>query len=261
LVPDDPGTLIALGAAWNGAGDWQKARDVFAHVITSAHASEAQKCDGRFNVATLDLRNQRLNDAESEFRFQLTNCPEDSGAHIGLAETLMTEGLSDRAEPEFRRGLELDPENFEALMGMSEIELEAGDNASAIQHLDNAIRIRPSFEQAHNELARAYAQSGDSASALSELREAAKLKPDDSLVHSALSQVLAGVNNLQDAIAEQKLALKLLDDDPDGWNNLGVLEARTGKTEAARKDFERALALEPGHAEARANLAHLPAPH
>jgi Flp pilus assembly protein TadD/mono/diheme cytochrome c family protein len=261
LVPDDPGTLIALGAAWNGAGDWQKARDVFAHVITSAHASEAQKCDGRFNVATLDLRNQRLNDAESEFRFQLTNCPEDSGAHIGLAETLMTEGLSDRAEPEFRRGLELDPENFEALMGMSEIELEAGDNASAIQHLDNAIRIRPSFEQAHNELARAYAQSGDSASALTELREAAKLKPDDSLVHSALSQVLAGVNNLQDAIAEQKLALKLLDDDPDGWNNLGVLEARTGKTEAARKDFERALALEPGHAEARANLAHLPAPH
>jgi tetratricopeptide (TPR) repeat protein/mono/diheme cytochrome c family protein len=261
LVPDDPGTLIALGAALNGAGDWQKACEVFTQVIASAHASRAQICDGRFNLATLDLHYQRLNDAESEFRFQLTNCPEDAGAHVGLAETLMTEGWPDRAEPEFRRGLELDPDNFEALMGLSEIELDAGDNTLAIQHLKNAIRIHPLFEEAHNQLARAFAQSGDSTAALSELRKAAELKPDDSLVHSALSQMLAGSGDLQDAIAEQKLALKLLDDDADGWNNLGVLEARTGKTEAARKDFQHALQIDSQHAQARANLAHLPAAH
>jgi Flp pilus assembly protein TadD len=78
-------------------------------------------------------------------------------------------------------------------------------------------------------------------------------------VHSALAQVLAQAAKLEDAIAEQRLALKLLDDDADGWNNLGVLEARTGKLESARADFERALKLQPEHAAARANLARLPA--
>jgi len=261
LVPDDPGTLIALGAALNGADDWQKAREVFTQVISSAHASQAQTCDGRFNLATLDLRYQRLNVAESEFRSQLTNCPEDAGAHTGLAETLTKEGWPDRAKPEFSRSLELDPDNFQALMGLSEIELDAGDNALAIQHLTSAIRIRPLFEEAHNQLARAYAQSGDLDHAQAELHKAAELKPDDSLVHSALSQVLAGTGNLQEAIAEQKLALKLLDDDADGWNNLGALEARGGETESARKDFQRALQLDPQHAQARANLARLPAAH
>ena len=259
--PDDARTLNALGAAWNGAGDWQKAREAFAQVLASTHASQAQVCDGRFNLATLDLRTQRLNDAESEFRSQLENCPEDAGAHLGLAETLMTEGAPDRAKTEFRRSLELDPDNFDALMGLSGIELDAGDNALAVQHLTDAVRIRPLSEEAHGQLARACAQSGDLAGAQTELRKAAELKPDDAVVHSALSQVLGQSGNFAEAIAEQRLALKLQANDADGWNNLGVLEARTGKADAARKDFERALELDPQHAQARANLARLPAAH
>jgi Flp pilus assembly protein TadD/mono/diheme cytochrome c family protein len=261
LIPDDPGTLIALGAAWNGAGDWQKAREVFTQVISSAHASQAQTCDGRFNLATLDLRYQRLNDAESEFRSQLANCPEDAGAHTGLAQTLMAEGWPDRAKPEFRRSLELDPDNFQALMGLSEIELDAGDNALAIQHLTSAIRIRPLFEEGHNQLARAYAQSGDLDRAQAELHKAAELKPDDVAVHAALAQVLSQLGKLEEAIAEQRQALVLQPDDADGWNNLGVLEARSGRTESARRDFQHALQLDPQHAQARANLARLPTAH
>jgi Flp pilus assembly protein TadD len=261
LIPDDPGTLIALGAAWNGAGDWQKAREVFTQVISSAHASQAQTCDGRFNLATLDLRYQRLNDAESEFRSQLANCPEDAGAHTGLAQTLMAEGWPDRAKPEFRRSLELDPDNFQALMGLSEIELDAGDNALAIQHLTSAIRIRPLFEEGHNQLARAYAQSGDLDYAQAELHKAAELKPDDVAVHAALAQVLSQLGKLEEAIAEQRQALVLQPDDADGWNNLGVLEARSGRTESARRDFQHALQLDPQHAQARANLARLPTAH
>ena len=59
------------------------------------------------------------------------------------------------------------------------------------------------------------------------------------------------------AIEEQRTALQLLDGDADGWNNLGVLESRTGKTAAARADFEHALRLQPDHPQAKANLAHL----
>jgi Flp pilus assembly protein TadD len=59
------------------------------------------------------------------------------------------------------------------------------------------------------------------------------------------------------AISEQKAALAIVEDDPDGWNNLGVMEARSGITQAARADFTHALRLNPNHAQAQANLARL----
>lgn len=73
--------------------------------------------------------------------------------------------------------------------------------------------------------------------------------------------LLVATGSLHEAADEQRIALKLLEDDADGWNNLGVLEARTGQTAAARADFEHALRLQPDHAEAKANLARLNTPH
>ena len=60
-----------------------------------------------------------------------------------------------------------------------------------------------------------------------------------------------------DAIRELNAALAIEPGDADDWNNLGVLQARAGDTVAARKDFEHALAIDPQHAAARANLARL----
>jgi Flp pilus assembly protein TadD len=255
--PDDARTLTALGAALEGAGDWQASRESFVRAIAANSAQQSQICDARFDLANLDLRHQNLPSAEQEFRAQLTACPEDSETHSGLAATLAAESQSNPAEDEYRRSLALDPENLQSLLGLASIELDAGENASAIQHLIEAVRAHPSSEEARGQLARAYAQSGDLAHAEAELRKAAQLKPDDPAIHSALSQVLAGTGNLEEAATEQRQALKLQQNDPDGWNNLGVLEARTGKTEAARQDFQRALQLQPGHAQARANLDRL----
>jgi Flp pilus assembly protein TadD len=77
-------------------------------------------------------------------------------------------------------------------------------------------------------------------------------------LHALLSQALASTGQLQQAIAERKAALHLRPNDADDWNNLGVLEARAGKIAEAREDFRHALQLVPDHAQARANLEHLP---
>ena len=62
-----------------------------------------------------------------------------------------------------------------------------------------------------------------------------------------------------EAFAELKQALQLDPQNADGWNNLGALLARGGQIEAARAAYQRALAIQPDHAQARANLARLPA--
>ena len=255
--PGDPRTLTALGAAFDGAGDWQKAHDTFANVVASTQATQSQRCDARYDLANLDLRHQDFSPAEQEFRTVLATCPEDAETHASLAAALASEGPAQQSEDEYNRSLKLDPTNTQALLGLAGIALDAGENSRAVKYLTEALRVMPTSEEAHEQLARAYAQSGDLDRALPELRKAAQLKPDDQTVHSALSQVLASKGDLEEAIVEQKQALKLLENDPDGWNNLGVLEARTAKKEAARRDFQRALELQPGHAQARANLNRL----
>jgi diamine N-acetyltransferase len=68
------------------------------------------------------------------------------------------------------------------------------------------------------------------------------------------------MNRLQEAIDEQRQALQIQPQDADAWNNLGVLEARSGKSDAARADFHHALQLVPNDPQALANLSRLP-PH
>jgi tetratricopeptide (TPR) repeat protein len=67
-----------------------------------------------------------------------------------------------------------------------------------------------------------------------------------------------GQGQLQEAINEQKSALRLHAEDVNGWNNLGVFEARSGDTEAVRYDFQQALRIDPDNTQAKANLSHLP---
>jgi Flp pilus assembly protein TadD len=259
--PDDSRTLTALGAALNGAGAWKAAREAFAKALVAPAAPVAQICDARFDLASLDLSHQQLDSAEQEFRAQLTSCPADAETHAGLAATLVAQGQTASAQSEYQQALAIDPQNLQASLGMAGIELDARKNAQAMQRLKDLVSTHVSSEEAHELLARAYAQSGDFANAEAELRTAETLKPEDWSVHSALSQVLGATGKLEEAVTEQLLALKLVDADPDGWNNLGVLEARIGRTEPARKDFQRALQLQPDHAQARANLEHLTPSH
>jgi Flp pilus assembly protein TadD len=223
--PEDMRVLTALGAARDGAGDWQAARADFVQAAKTA-GDGPEQCNARFDLATLDLRHEQLDAADEEFRALLAECSADA----------------------------------ESLSGLAEVELAKGETAGAIQHFTEAIRIAPNVESTHADLARAYAESGDLEHAQTELRKAVALKPDDAQLHAALSQVLAGSGHFSEALSEQQLALQLNSKDADGWNNLGVLNLRTGNAAEARRDFGRALEIQPDHAQAKANLARLSGP-
>jgi len=257
LYPPTTLTVTALGAALEGAGQWQQARDRYRSAIALAAKDGSSSCDAQFDLANLELRHEEFKDAEAGFRAQLASCTEDAEIHAGLGATLASESQTEPAQAEFRRSLELDAVNLAALSGLGAIELDAGHADQAVALLAKAVQIDPNSADAHEQLARADAQDSDGAGALRELRTAVQLKPDSAPLHSALSQVLAATGNLAQAIDEQRAALKLLEADADGWNNLGVMEARSGETAAARADFEHALRVQPDHAQAKANLGRL----
>jgi Flp pilus assembly protein TadD/mono/diheme cytochrome c family protein len=254
LHPGEERALNELGAALQNSGDWQQAEKTYKQDI----AAHPGTCDARFNLASLALKHDQASEAERQFRTMVEQCPSDAGVHSGLGVVFASEGQSAAAEAEFRAALQIDPHDFIALYNLGDMALQANQPQQAAELLQAAVQQRPNDADAHEQLAGAYALSGRIGDAVAQLREAITLSPDNPGLHALLSQALAGTGQLEQAIAERKVALHLRANDPDDWNNLGVLEARAGRIAEAREDFRHALQLAPDHAQARANLQHLP---
>ena len=250
--PDDARTLTALGVALDGAGDWREAVKTYQRAL----ALRPEQNDARFDLAQLELTHERYAAAAADFGALVQRVPDDAAAHAGLGAALAGQDQREAAHGEFVAALGIDPHLRAALEGAAECEMSGGDMAHALEHLRAALAEKDSGET-RQRLALAYLQVGRSEEAADELRAAIRLDPADAAPHSLLSQVESGRGNLAGALEQQEIGLKLAPNDADGWNNLGVLHARSGRKEAARRDFERALALVPGHAQAAANLKRL----
>ena len=82
--------------------------------------------------------------------------------------------------------------------------------------------------------------------------------------HEALAQrlradALHGLGLMQEAAQAVRASIAAGARNADSYNLLGVTLFEAGRIEDARESFERALVLEPEHADARANLAAMPA--
>ncbi|MFT4114335.1 tetratricopeptide repeat protein [Silvibacterium sp.] len=254
--PDDTRAENGLGSALAASGDWQQARQLFTQ-LTASHPAD---CDARYNLANLEAHHGQSGEAEKAFRDTLASCPDDAAAHSGLCAVLMNNGQPQPARAECEQALALDAHDFLALYTLGSLDLGEGDTTHALPRLREAVSMTPADIDAEEHLAAAYAQSGQMTEAIRQLRSALALAEDPAAqaqLHSTLAQALDASGDLMSAIAEQKSALHLTAEDADGWNNLGVLEARAGDKAQARQDFLTALKLEPNHAQARANLDRL----
>ncbi|MGA3016434.1 MAG: tetratricopeptide repeat protein [Bryobacteraceae bacterium] len=111
-------------------------------------------------------------------------------------------------------------------------------------------KVRPKVQLAHAVRA---------AEALDLLSQARELDPHDPDVPAAIGNVLLDERLPDAALTEFTRALALDPLNAVNLNNRGVALAEIGQTEAARLDFERALAIAPDLVEARQNLSKLPA--
>jgi protein O-mannosyl-transferase len=86
-------------------------------------------------------------------------------------------------------------------------------------------------------------------------------KPGNGAVQYDYANLLRRHGRLDEAIAEYQAAIPLLaaDQVPKALNNLGVAYLLSGDTADARAQFNRAVALQPGYAEAQRNLDQLDA--
>ncbi|MGH9330770.1 MAG: tetratricopeptide repeat protein [Vicinamibacterales bacterium] len=110
----------------------------------------------------------------------------------------------------------------------------------------------------HRGLGFAYLRAGQLDDAIRHLREAERLGGGDpeeaALVHYNLGNAEAARGNRSEAIAQFERAIELQPGFAEAYNNLGVMRQSEGRLDEATRLYGRALAIKPAYAEAHNNL-------
>jgi len=216
--------------------------------------------------------------------------PESFLAHNNLGRFYGLQGDHARAVPHFERAVEILPSDYIAETNLAEALNRLGRYDEAIAHLRNVIAIEPRWGDAHFFLWVALHQTGRMDEAVRHLRREAELK-NTFEAHLDASRRLRGAGRPSDALREIALAEQIAPGDPTaalvagnlhadlgaweraaaafrealrrrpGWAlahaNLGRALAALGLREAAEREYDRALAIDPGNARARGLLEEL----
>ena len=136
---------------------------------------------------------------------------------------------------------------------MGLFELGQGRYDSAVRAFDAAIALNPASSNARFDRGLALAKWGRTEEAIAAYQAGLALDPVDATAHAHLGELLASANRWSDAEAEYRSAIHLVPH-PDLFNSLGITLAQQGRIDEAATAFEEALAIDPNHADARANL-------
>jgi glycosyltransferase involved in cell wall biosynthesis len=135
----------------------------------------------------------------------------------------------------------------------------AGHLAAAADALAAAACLRPGDLGLRREVVATRLRAGDHAGALRVCDELVAAGIDDADLEVQRGHALHALGRMPEAAQAFRAALALGARSADAYNRLGVVLFQAGDHAGARRNFERALMLEPGHGDALANLAALPA--
>jgi tetratricopeptide (TPR) repeat protein len=202
----------------------------------------------------------RLDEAIPHYEAALRQKPDFAEAHNNLGYALAAQGRNGDAIGHYREALRLIPDYQEAHNNMGVALAEQGQ-PQAIAHFEQALRSRPDLPELHNNLGVARARQMDLDQAIQAFTEALRLRPgyadarrNLARAHATRGRMRAEHGRADEAIGELREALRLHDGDPDDHYDLAVLLFRKGEASEAKRHFENALRLDPGHALARRAL-------
>lgn len=221
-APYNTRAWTSLGVAYLEAGRFDEAIRSVEQAVKLAPDSAGLHAD----MALALVRVNRPLEATTHYETALSLAPEFAEAHIGYGALLQKLGRFELSEARLRRAVELAPGSARARCYLGISLLALGRASEAIPELTEAVQLDPAMVQAHYFLGDALAEAGRAEDAIRSMETVVTLSPQPSA---------------------------------DLLNYLGVLYAQTGRLREAVERFRRSLAVDPGHAGARDNLARIEA--
>ncbi|MEZ0370943.1 MAG: tetratricopeptide repeat protein [Candidatus Sericytochromatia bacterium] len=151
----------------------------------------------------------------------------------------------------FQKIIDLYPDDSNAHLWISKAYRKSGDHAKALQSLKSAQAIGPEQAITYHELGLLYTEMGNHTASLESAQKALQLEPTNQVLQINLGITYYNLKQYADA---KEALVKLLAagdvKDVNAYTIYGLTLLRLKDPELARKQFEKALQLNPVHAEA-----------
>ncbi|MCP4040301.1 MAG: tetratricopeptide repeat protein, partial [bacterium] len=220
----------------------------------SALAVDPMDVRANNNIALALTELGRLDKAALHFSNSLAVEPK-AEIYSDLGFVLDRQGRSDEAIENYRKAIALDPETRSAHFNLAVSLLRRGELDQSATHYEAALRVKPTAE-AHNGLGFVLSKQGKQEEAIAQFREAIRVNPKYTAAYNNLAGNLIKQGKLDEAALNYQLSL---DEKPSAalHNQLGVILVRLDRIDEAEQQFRKAIAVDPGYAEARKNLSML----
>lgn len=175
-----------------------------------------------------------------------------SRAQLGAA--LLEAGLAEEAARELGAVVAAEPSNVNALVALSRAHLRRKDIRAAGRTLEGAVAGGVNDARVYAALAEVYEAGGYVENAIPAMRLAIERDPRNEKYRLRYGLLLNDTKAPGAAVIRLREALQEFPNSSPLWLALGIAESADGKSDDARKSFERALALDPRSVPALAYL-------
>jgi Flp pilus assembly protein TadD len=179
--------------------------------------------------------------------------PQNPRAQNNLGVALLSAARTDEAATAFRKAVQLQPNHAFAHFNLGSILITQGRREEAVAHFTAALEADPQYASARVNLARALEQLGRTDEAIAQFRTAADASPDPE-THFAMGALLAKQRRIKEAARAFEAALAINPDHVAARANLANCQLFTGDVEAAIRNYEAVLRARPGDEAVRKNL-------
>ena len=251
--PDDLDARVALARALAGREAFGEALGHLEHVVErEPERTGVQRLLGEIHRALGDIEQ-----AARHLETATVQAPDDGRAWLLLAEVRLEHGRAIEAETAARRALDAGgpPARGQAVLGRA---LCAQDRAlEGLGVLDAALAAWPESADVHLALAEVHRARGSHGLAVERYREAQRLGARGLALDLGLAAALQGLGAYDEAVRELERTTHLHEREPEPWYRLGLVREDLDDAPGALACYKRCLALDGGHAEARARAEAL----
>ena len=183
----------------------------------------------------------------SDFEAVLGQRPRSPEVLLNLGGALLGQGLLNESSRIFRQVIDLDSDSDKAYAGLARTLALQGKPAEAADLFRKALSFNPDAKDARQGLAAALAAGGKREEAEEALRSAAEANPQDVGTMVSLARVLYESGRYDEVIARMEKALREGLDAPEIHYALGNALFKKGEVARASEEYDRVLAMAPGH--------------
>ncbi|HEX8335370.1 MAG TPA: tetratricopeptide repeat protein [Pyrinomonadaceae bacterium] len=265
LNPDQPNALVNLAQIRFNAGtpaDLRAARDLFARAARVAPDAEITRA-----LVVIALRLGEREQAAAAYRDYSSHVSAAAGsgadgaapaatpssrAELGAA--LVEAGLAEEGAREIGAVVAAEPSNVRAVVALARAHLKRKDIPAAGRVLEGAVARGLDAAPVYAALAEVYEAGGYVENAIPAMRLAIERDPRNESYRLRYGLMLNDTRAPGAAVIRVREALQEFPNSSPLWLALGIAQSADGKSDDARKSFERALELDPRSVPALAYL-------